>query len=232
MISDILKILLEEPERIRSLFIKFVKLILSIILASHMYIWIIGPYHLINYLSIAQWVEFVMSGRVLIVLLIFIVSDFVIFSFLPGFTSGLLIWIARKTSYKGDGKEERHFIRWFLKIFNIIEYDETSKKVLAGPNAKVFESALEYMVHDEGRDDFHQMKNSFLNEIVHSYLIFTLIFSLYINNFEIAAISKYVYFLAFILIAFYLSLSFTISYIEKNASSLLSGINHINLRLQ
>ena len=132
MINDLLKILLDEPERIRALFIKFVKLVLSIILASHAYIWIIGPHKLINFTSIAQWVEFVISGRVLIVLLIFIASDFVIFSLLPAFTSGLLILVARKISYKGDFSDEQQTIIGLLKFLRIIEIEKDAKRVIPG----------------------------------------------------------------------------------------------------
>jgi hypothetical protein len=229
MLSELLSILLDKPEKIRALFIKFVKLVLSLILASHAYVWIIGPYKLINYLNVAQWVEFIMSGRILIVLLIFIAADFVIFSFLPAFTTGFLILLARKLSYKGDLKDERQTIRGLLKFLRIIEIEKESKRVLPGPNARYFEAAMEYMASDEGKDDFFEMRNSYLNGIVHTYLIFALIFSLYFNQTSLHSMALCVYIIGVLLCVFYFFLSFILSILEKNAASLLYDIKLLRI---
>ena len=221
---EIVKILLEEPERFRKFGLFIIKSFLNLIIASELYIWICGTYTLIDITDFSAWSEFVLSGRVLICILLFITSEFLIFSLLPIISTGPLDWIAGKLYSGNPDRSVRKFIMWVFKVTKVVSVDDTTKKLSTGKNTDSFYEFLKEYEEKESKKEIASLKNSLLNEILHSYFVFIVLYFFVLDFPHYKAINVIVITGCIILPLFYFEVCWLIEYMNRNAKDLLYGL--------
>ncbi len=220
---EIIKILLEQPERLRKFGLFVIKCFLNIIFASKIYIWTFGNYYLINIADFQAWTEFILSGRILICILFYITSEFLLFFLLPIISTAPLDWIAG-TIYSGKpDRNEGKLVRWLLKIGKVISIDEKTKKVSAGKNTEQFQEFVALFEDKESKKEIISLKNSLLNEILHTYFVFLVLY-VFVIKIHSPVVNGIVIAGCIILPLFYWEVCLFIEYMNKNSKNLLYGL--------
>ncbi len=76
MFIDAIKLLLEEPGKILKAFLSLSKLLLTLVLTEWIYRKTFGNYHVIDFLSLPQWTEYLLSGRIFMCMIFFAATYF------------------------------------------------------------------------------------------------------------------------------------------------------------
>lgn len=228
---EFFKLLIEEPEKRKKLLLFSIRFVLNIIFASHLYLWVIGKYSIINIADVYAWIEFVKSGRVLICVLLYFTSDQILFSFLEIFTLGLLHLLSKKVVVKFYfGRDEKNIIFRVLDMFELITFDKKTNKIKAGKNTEEFYEAIETFTKKETKMEIRSFKNSFVSDLVHTFFVFVIIFYLFINiktqnNF----INWIIIICSIILPVIYIAASKFFDFLHKNAKDILLTLHSLKL---
>ncbi|MEK6615783.1 MAG: hypothetical protein AABZ32_06695, partial [Bacteroidota bacterium] len=221
---EIIKILIEEPERLRKFGLFIIKAVLNIIFASTIYVWIFGEYSLFNTSDFKAWSEFILSGRILICILLYVASEFLLFSLLSIISTAPLYWLASKIYSDKPDRSERDFVRWILRITNVISFDKKTNKVSAGKNTDGFFEFVSLFEEKESKKEISSLKNSLLNEILHTYFVFVVIYFFVLDITHAKAINYIIIAGCIILPGIYLEICWLIEYMNKNAKDMIYGL--------
>lgn len=177
MIEDLIKFLIEEPEKIKKLFLILLRIVINSIFASFLYVKFVHEYYLINLLEIQAVTEFFLSGRVVIVLLLYFTSDFIL-DFIK--TSIFLIYNLGESFLKGviDKKD----FRWFVFKLNIIQKDPFTQEIIPGKNFNQLHEIVDELNTDEGNQFLYELKDSLITQVLDVFIKFTFIYYVILYN--------------------------------------------------
>lgn len=178
MLIDLFKILLAEPGKLKRAGLILCKLILSLIVTHWLYSWIVGPYSIIDILDFRLWVDCVISGRLLLALVFFGLSDFVLWNVLSPFTAMPLTFVSGKLSIDKINGDP---LTPIFHRFRLIEKVKSTGKIRAGKNTKEFFDFVSLMTLKETKDALTTLKNSFVSSLWHTYIVFVLVYFIYID---------------------------------------------------
>lgn len=173
---EIIKALLEEPEKLKKYGLYLARVILNLIFASKLFIWIIGNYHFIDIESLGAWGEFVLSGRILVCCFLYLISDVILFQALLSIPDLGLDLLFKSAYYDNSKRTDRKFIEWVLQKTQVITIDKESKKVFPGKNIGTLYGLLKVFRNEESLDLILKFKRSVINEILHTYCVFLIIY--------------------------------------------------------
>jgi len=171
MIGEFIKILADEPEKIQKIFLGGIKIIFSIVIGSILYKWMIGPFKVISLTEYEQLAQFIISGRILIVLLFYFISQYVIIptaNLLPQ----LIIYILSKWKLKIDNRD----LNKIISSFDIIRYSKENEIASPGKNIDILYSLATLFEKEETKTEVMILKNSFIENIWNLYFLFFMLY--------------------------------------------------------
>lgn len=178
MLGELVKILADEPEKIEKALLKGVHLILSVIIAAFIYQQVIGDYKLIPLTDYDQLISFFLSGRVLLCLFLYFLSDYLIVPLLEN-VSSLLFWLLKKLDV---GKFTDVEVRRFLNFLGIIKVRDDQSIPLPGKNIEILTSFVLAFQKEDTKDEVTDLKEAFIKNVWNLYLVFVVIYFTVISN--------------------------------------------------
>lgn len=176
---ETVRVLIEEPERLRKILVFIIKFILVSIFTSVLYIHVFGRYELLNFKDGKFWDDiynFIISGRILTVLLFYLASKLILFDLMAEIPALILRcivnWMIRdKTNFK-----DNMLIRFVLELFGVIQFDNKNKRATLGKNYEQFYEMLSVYENTDAKKEIHNIKNSLMSETLHSLFVFTVLY--------------------------------------------------------
>jgi hypothetical protein len=178
MLGELVKILADEPEKIEKALIKGIRIVFSIIIASFLYKLIIGDYKLIPLTNYELLAEFVVSGRILICLLLFFISEYLIIEMLELIAIAPIWFIRKKKLIQFTDVE----VTPLLRLFGVIKIKNEHSLPVPGNNIDLLKNFVEQMDDDTTKEEAADLKNSIIENIWHLYFIFTIIYFVVIDK--------------------------------------------------
>ncbi|WP_299547415.1 hypothetical protein [Seonamhaeicola sp.] len=180
--TEFLKLLIEKPENLRRHVINFLKIILSLIIATRIYSYLFGEFEPILIGDKNFWrdiYEFILSGKVLIVITVFLFSRLVILEFISMFTFYLVHLIPKLFSSKKGSVLEKDGFRLLFKVLGILKIEKGNHKI--PEPGRNFHIALE-VARSNAKSDLHEavfeIKRTNIFESFNLYIGFTLVYFL------------------------------------------------------
>lgn len=215
--QDTLKALLEEPEKLRKLILVILRNIIITIFATTLYKWLFGDYYIIDFLNLSQWIEFVMSGRILTTVFCYVLSHITLFGVLTS-SIELLIIKFKPGVPKLEIDDEEEFKGLFKALSFLGILSTIDDKIKFGKHTNTFINVLESIHKDDFKKEIYNLKNSFLNDIIHIFFASSVV---YYSSVHVESKSIWVHIilsLAGVLMLFsYVYLSSLVDYVYKNA---------------
>lgn len=222
------KILIEEPEKLRKFVVFLIRFIIISIFSSVLYEHIFGEYELLDYKEqtfLADLYSFFMSGRVLIIGLIYLSCKVVIFDIATEIPASLLRGLVNITTRNKSNFKDSHVIRFVLNAFGILSIDEKANKVSLGKNYELFYDIVSIYHKKEARKDIHGIKHTLMNETLHSYFAFSFLF-FFFTDFQQSHLLVALVLSGLLLSSIsYYGISIIIEFFDINAAELLFGLN-------
>lgn len=229
---DFVKILVEEPAKLRKFVFFVLKFILSVIVTSKFYSWIYGKYILVDFTFPEFWNElydFILSGNILLVFFLYLVSHSLLFDVFASIASLILNSISKNLFSNKKDLNDNDLIRVILKSLEVITFDKQTKKAGIGENFDGFYLVLNSYQNNQTKEEVHSFKNSFMNETLHVYFVFVLIYFCFLEV-EKANIFTTVLLIGLVINVFlYLILYFSIQFFNSNGKNILFGLNILNI---
>ena len=225
---EILKTLVEEPAKLRKLVFFILKFILSAIVSSKLYSWIFGEFKLIKLTIPEFWDElyhFVFTGNILVVFFLYLVSRFLLFDVFSSIPSWVINYISKNIFNNKADIKDNELIRILLKSLDVIKFDKETKKVGVGEYFDTFYNILNLYQHKETKDEVYSFKNSLMNETLHIYFVFFLIYSCFLNIEKSGLFTTILITGLVINILIYFIIYFLIQFFNNNGKDILFGLN-------
>lgn len=222
------KILIEEPEKLKKFIVLIIRIILISIFTSLFYSYIFGIYELLDYKSNGFWNDlyhFFITGRVLIVALIYLTCKVILFDVFAELLASLFRGFVNKVTNNKSHFKDSFLIRFVLNSFGILSIDTKTKKVSLGKNYEQFYDILSLYQDKEGKNEIHGIKNSLMNETLHSYFVFTILFFFFLDLTQFQLLTAMAIIGLILTSLSYFSLCIIIEFFEINAAELLFGLN-------
>lgn len=222
------KILIEEPEKFKKFIVLIIRFILISIFTSLFYGYIFGTYELLDFKSNDFWNDlyhFFITGRALIVVLIYLTCKVILFDVFAELLASLLRGFVNKVTNNKSHFKDSFLIRLVLTLFGIISIDDRTKNVVLGENYEQFYDILMVYQHKEGKQEIHGIKNSLMNETLHSYFVFTILFFFFMDLTQFQLLTAIVILGLILSSLSYLSLCVIIEFFDVNGAELLFGLN-------
>jgi len=182
MILDFIKILLEEPSKLKKLIILMTRMILAIILASWLYTKIVSTYTVFDLLSFQHWTDFIVTGRIIVVALMYLISYFLLYYLLEIVLSALIIWLMKPKPVEYIDKSSRRVIGWMLQKLDFLDINENTKKIrLMEKSDSLYEIAGAF-TRKETKDEIISFQHSLINEIFYTYVAFLILYFSILSN--------------------------------------------------
>lgn len=178
MLGELVKILADEPEKIVKALIKGIRIVFSIIIASFLYKLIIGDYKLIPLTNYELLAQFVISGRVLICLLLFFISEYFVIEILELIAFAPIWFLRRKKLMQITDVE----ITPLLRFFGVIKIKNDHSLPIPGNNIDLLKNFVEQMDDDTTKEEAADLKNSIIENVWQLYFIFTVIYFVIIDK--------------------------------------------------
>jgi len=224
---QLIKILLEEPGKIRAAALLLLKAILVLILSNWLYLRLLGDYQLIDLLSFKDWTAFVLSGRILICAFVFLGGYLFLFYVLPP-VSFFPFWLFSKI-FKTPTKisrDEGKAIWWFLKKTELLGIDEKKKTVVLMSNTDTLHDMVADFAHPDAGRNIRDIEDSLISEVGHTYVIFMLIYFFLLAPFHAVPYLNKLILTGFVLILIaYRGASILMDLLHKVANDLLLAID-------
>lgn len=224
VILDILKMMLEEPEKLRKFGYQLIKALFNTLFASVLYMKTVGNYELIDFTNISQWYEFIFNGTVLLCIFFYLLSEVLLFHLLQIIVLMPLEWMANRNKNFPQGETRKFAIRIF-KCTKLLEYDMERKRIKPSKHTQAFYEFLEFYIQKETQHEVHKIKNAFANTVVHTFFLFTIFFFFYFESVPSSYLLNTIVVVVMILLPLiYLSLCELIDFFDKESKPLLFAI--------
>lgn len=224
---ETVKVLIEEPEKLKKLIVLLIRFVLISVFTSLLYIHIFDKYELLNIKSGTFWNElytFFISGNALIVALLYLTLKVVLFDIIAELGAFILRYLVVLTTRKKSHFKNTGLTRFILEFYGIIEFDEKNK-VSLGHNYEQFYELLSIYQDKEAKKEIHGLKYSLMNETLHSYFVFTILFFCFMDMSHFHLLTTIVIAGLLVTCFSYFSLSVIIEFFEINGAELLFGLN-------
>lgn len=181
---ELLKVIIDEPTKLKKYFLFIFRFILTSIAASKIYSHYFGVYSLLSFNKnsfIQDLYNFVVDGHIVIIIFIFLGVNFLFYNVLILIPDLILNAIIKRSNRNYKGIKENDFIGYILDFIGVIKRIKSSSKVSMGKNFDEFYDLLSIYQRDETRDEVHHFKKSILNEFVYTYFLFLIIIFFFIT---------------------------------------------------
>jgi hypothetical protein len=176
-IFEFVKVLIEEPAQLVKVLLSICKLVASVVFSEWLYRYYFGTYHLIDLLSVREWIEFVLSGRIFLCMLLFVGSHLLLFSFLPGLTLLPFMLIIRLLPLpKQVGPNDGRAIGKFISRMGLINIDYTTGRISATEKTEQLATVANSYIDKKERSQMKRFQHSLVNELGHTIFVFLFLY--------------------------------------------------------
>ena len=182
--DEFVKLLLNHPDKFRKAGIWMSRVFLTVLGSSWLYIQIFGSYSLIQLNDLNQWADFLMSGRVLICSVLFIITQYVLFEILGGFSQWMFTsfakWLLGRVP---KGKEIFVPIIWALRKGELIDIDlkNQTAKLMDGTD-ELFDRLVK-LEKKEGKAELKDSRNQYIDDVGHTVFVFVVLYFTILKGF-------------------------------------------------
>ena len=179
---EILKTLMEMPEKLGSILIKVAKMVFTFVLAAKLYAICVGNYHVFPWTDSIAWIEFVMSGRILLCISFYGIAWAILFQVMPIVSFLPLKYLAHKypPSLTID-KSTSSGILQLLDSFKLLRVDFKGRKVTAALYTEELYDFVEEYSKKETKSEIISIKNALITDVWHFYFLFVLSYFFYLR---------------------------------------------------
>lgn len=223
MFGELIKLLAEEPEKIDKAVIKALKFLLNLVIATEIYILLYGPISLAEMLNYTYFVESLLNGRALIVLLFYFISSYLIFPFLDLVGYGIVYLLTKIIPTL-----KKHNFKNLFRFLGIIKYSGSDQVVKPGRNFGLFHTlALEFSTED-AKNEVESLKNRIIGNVFNLYLAFFLIYLILFDPIlrtpQLTIILIFIFLIIFLL---YAGMHFILEYMLKHNQEIITELSYI-----
>lgn len=185
---EILKELLEKPENTRAYIISILKILLSVIVASKVYILIFGEYDPILIGDFEFWksiFDFIVNGRIMIVLGIFFFVRLILLEQISAITFLILTQFAKIIRITKNPIEDDRFFRYLFNILGVLKFHKV-KTQMPEPGRN-FYKALEIVNEVDKKElnsELTELKNTTIFETFNIFIIFSIVYFYFLPVFH------------------------------------------------
>lgn len=177
--KDILISLLEEPSKIKKIFLNLVEIILVSVITSTLYIEYFGAYDLIlptdeNFLS--ELYEFVISGRAILVIFLYLFAKYMTAIMLIIFPLSILGFISNRFHKKLPKNKVIFMTAIMAGAMKIILLNLKTSEVHKGPKFKEYYKRLQVYTKFKIERELSDWKNSFISDVFLLYSVFVYVY--------------------------------------------------------
>jgi|GEM_PF-5362913 len=176
--------LIEAPEKRKKYLVFGIKTILSCILASFLYSKFIASYVLLDVLSATFWNElytFLISGRILLVLLLFLVSRVVLFDVAAVLITSIMNLLIGLLKADKENLQHPGLVGILLTWTHAIKIDKQSNKIYRGKEFDDFYNVIKIYRKKTSKEEVEHFKTLLINQVMHLYYIFVAIYYLILD---------------------------------------------------
>ncbi|MBI2285158.1 MAG: hypothetical protein HYU71_15710 [Bacteroidetes bacterium] len=226
---EIVKTLMEMPEKLGALLIKVAKMVFTIILAANIYELCVGKYRYFNWTDTAAWLEFVMSGRILLCIAFYGIAWAILFQVLPIISFLPLKYLAHKypPSLTIDKSTSSGILK-LLDSFKLLKVDFKGRRVTAAMYTEELRNFVEEYSKKETRSEIISIKNALITDVWHFYFLFVVSYFIYLRPMvHTGWITFLILFGCIILPYFYICISAILDKLHESSQEILWQLNNI-----
>ncbi len=225
MIGDFFKIAIEEPEKITKAALRVINTILLLIIAEWLYRQFFGHYQLMNLGEFRDWTEFVLSGRIVMVIACYMLARHVVEPVIQVF---VYLFVVRYTGSRKPVKFDNREISFFLRLFDVVKTEKDSKIPKPGKNIDVLYNLAKVFKEAESVEEANSLKDSLVNNVLNLYAVFLVVYFTLIppplHNGWLTVILLLAFFM---LVSVYRLAGDAIKYMTYNHGELLRGMDYM-----
>lgn len=227
---ELVKTLAEEPAKRKKVLIFYIRMVLSSIAATSLYIHFFGRYELINFYDknlFAVVFNFFVSGRIVVVGFLFLFCYFLLFevlSMIPPLT--LYYFTKGKTN---NLQLDNGIIAGHLSVLGVIKRNKATQEVTVGKNFDEYYYELLEYEDSTAKDAVHSYKSSLLFEILTTYFIGIIVFY-YFTPIDLPMVLDWVFITGLVfLVFFYINTCWLVNLFERNSSELINLLHTLKI---
>lgn len=225
--KEFLLTLLESPGKIKGAVIWACRILLSVLASSWLYTKVFGTYTLIKLTDLNVLAEFLLSGRVLICILLFAICNFILFEFLNAISILIFQFFAEKFSkLKGITTAIEAVLIWLLKKHRFINIDAKNDTIELMQKSDQLYDWVVKMPEKETREEMWDFQDSYINDIGHTFFVFTLLYFTILNQVPHTSFIKWVIIIIFFGIFYACATIGTLIELLQNIAPQLSEMIH------
>lgn len=225
---ETVRVLIEEPEKLRKVVVFIIKFILISVFTSVLYIHVFGKYELLNFKDEKFWDDiynFIITGRILTIVLFYLASKLILFDLVAEIPAlilrGIVNWIIRDKSNFRDNM----LIRFILELFGVIQFDSKRKRATLGKNYEQFYEMLYVYENTEAKKEIHNIKNSLMSETLHSLFVFAILYFTTLDTIHVPFITILLLSALLVSCLAYYGLTVIFEFFDINGGELLFGLS-------
>lgn len=225
MIGEFIKVATEEPEKITKGALRVINTILLVIIAEWLYRQFFGYYRLMNLGEFGDWTQFVLSGRIVIVIACYMLAKHIVE---PVIQMVVYLFVVRFTGSRKPVKFDNSEISFFLRLFDVIKTDKNSKIPKPGKNIDVLYNLAKVFKEEESVEEVNSLKDSLVNNVLNLYAVFLVVYFKFIpSTLHNGWFTVIILLCFFVLISVYRLAGDAIRYMTDHHDELLRGMDYM-----
>lgn len=220
---DFFKELIERPESTKKYIISLVKVIIASIITSKIYIKLYGSYNPILIGDNNYWhniFDFIISGRVLIVVFLFFFVKLFILEFISIIITSLILILKKFKNKNKSVFKDSSLIKTLLIFFNAIKFDNEKEIIEVGNNFEYIYHFIFNYKEEELEDIFN---DSFINTLLEIYCSFFILY-IFLPEFHTTLLNVLIIITFILLVLIILILTYSLEFISLNYEEFTFGL--------
>lgn len=217
---ELLKTLLEEPNKLWKISLNGIKFLLNVIITYHLYLHFFGNLPIIDFTDVKSNFKLINDGFFIILFFLYLLSLLGTSYILPLLTAPLTFYGRKQTGQITGYLDKRSIIK-ILIFIGAVKEEKQSKQILPGQSIDDFISVLEMFSNDESNEIFHSVRSLFIDNLIHTFIVFTLIYFLFLNSYFSYLITVIIIVLNILLMTCYIIFCAVIAFMNNNAVAML-----------
>lgn len=222
MFGEIIKILADEPEKIEKVVIGAVKAFFNIIIAAFLFQVIIGKFYVFDLRDYREWINFLLSGKILVCLFFYFISAYIIVPVINMVSQILITWVANWNIFNITSND----LLDPLKFFGVIKINPSEKIPLPGRNIDI----LYGMSDSDSVEEIKALKDTIIENVWNLYMVFVLLYCFILDkSIHTSALTLVVFAGLIIVTLLYIGIHASIKYMVENHSKIYSSLSFIKV---
>lgn len=222
MLEELLKTLLDKPEKIEKAVLRSFRILISTLIACYLYQKIIGSFVLIELSDYKGWMEFFLSGRALVCALLYSISEYIIIAII-NVVADLIIYGIKKINITVSRSE---FLK-IIKSLKVINLDKTDRIPKPGKNIDFFYKLSIFFTTEESENELNAFKKSLIEDVWKLYFAFCIVYFLLKQNLHNKGLNIIIILSAALILVMYKSAIIFIEYMKKNSKKIIEELRYI-----